>query len=550
MGTVVEPDQHPTSSDVRGLDPYVEAIAWYISSINPSRAVSIAIEGEYGSGKTTLLSALSHTLSGLQEFVVKLDVSRAKSTEPLLAHLILSARRQLLRQLPWRVRPIRYARLVSSLATARREWFKMLKNATLLLIYMLLLWYGAAVLIHFGTIRALELGRTAMSGQSTSQAGNAKTGDTMITAVQALTAVAGPAIVLVLAIVLVKQIDKLVPFPSIRSISTSFGEEGLRQRLAFDDQGSEELASVIQSLTWRSRVCILVDGLDESDPGRMVETLGLIRWLSLRSPHPIATVACLDRMFLTAAVLASNKDLFEQMERVFCFDVSGSIDDPMYGLEGNKAFDHREDKRLTMVQAFLERLFDVSFALPRLATPAIKETLLDGGSMCEGRAEKVVHYGIARDRMDAILRMAAKTLGNNIGRMRAFVGELNVLWRVLESSGKTSIGPDEDGLTPEQTAKLLLCLRCWPAIRSELYRRPGLLNELETFCAGQGNAADLSKDAVLYRWASLSGVRELLSFGVVTEGNGGGDWQRLSMLDFQERFSFAHANPEALLYIG
>jgi hypothetical protein len=217
--------------------------------------------------------------------------------------------------------------------------------------------------------------------------------------------------------------------------------------------------------------------------------------------------------------------------------------------------DDSEGIGFTLAHSFLERFFDLNIFLPRLTPAAIRSVVLN---QPERRTEPPmrVNSDVGNDRFEFILNMAAATLEGNIGRVRQFMDEFRVVWRMLESDGKASTGRGDDQLTVEQAAKILLSLRCWPALRSDLYRRPRLLGELESIFIGEHPAVDLSKDPILERWTSVRGLGDLLRFGVASDDasgtDGGGDAirDRLKTLSTREKFSFGSAKPETLLYAG
>ena len=365
-------------------------------------------------------------------------------------------------------------------------------------------------------------------------------------------------------------------------MAASFGEEVLRQHLSFDSMGLEEFAATIRSLAPNRRVCILIDGLDQSEPFRMLELLSVIRWLSLRASEPLATVACLDPIYAAGSLLTANRELFEQMETISQWD---SMDSQTLAhgysvkLRGNA--DVSDYRGLTFAHSFLERFFDLSIALPRLTSAAIGNVLFgEGRPMLETPVR--IYPTLSKNQLETILDMATPALEGNIGRVRRFMDEFQVVWRILESSGKVSKGGSEEQLTAEQVAKLLLSLRCWPTLRLDLYRYPKLLSELEAIFIGEHPAVDLSTNPILGRWTSVCGLRDLLRFGVasndaVVVGDGSDNTEkecphcsvklqsrkcpicgyaeedirgRLKTLKAREKFSLENVSPEAWLYAG
>jgi len=135
----------------------------------------------------------------------------------------------------------------------------------------------------------------------------------------ALIALAGPGVALVIGLLLLRQFEKLMPFPSPKAIAVSLGEETLRQHLGFDNIALQEFGVTIRALAPKQHVCLLVNGLDQSETFRVVEILSVIRWLSLRCSEPLTTVVSIDPLFASGALLVANRDLFEHIEQIHEF---------------------------------------------------------------------------------------------------------------------------------------------------------------------------------------------------------------------------------------
>jgi len=215
--------------------------------------------------------------------------------------------------------------------------------------------------------------------------------------------------------------------------------------------------------------------------------------------------------------------------------------------------------------------------LPRFTCAEIRDALLSADT--KANAPVVLpRIGYSGVREEAIVEMAGKVLAGNIRRVQHFMNEFRVTWRILESTGKGCEHGGDDKLSPEQTAKLLLSLRCWPTLRFDLYGRPTLLAELEAIANGEHSVVDLSKDPLLHRWTSVRGLQEILRFGTATDDPAAAESirqcpqcgaettelrcptcecqmkdalrSRLATLRRREPFSLANISFDALLYAG
>jgi hypothetical protein len=501
---------------IGALDPHVEAVADYVAGLDKRQRVSVAIESEDRVGKSYFLSRLASALPQRSVLVLDLNVARVQSSEPLLAHLIISTREQLNRQLWWRRSPVRLFSLAWKLMRVRRQRLALLRTSLSVLIYAVLFWYAAVLVVHVGPHHIVDLVSTQQAPPDPTHKPSVVAFEIRPEIVLAiLKTFATPAVVVVLALVLLRRIEKLMPFPSANRVAAAFGKETLRQHLSFDSSQLEEFSVTLQSLAPDRRICILVDGLDQSEPVRLIEMLSVIRWLSLRCTEPIAAIACLDPLYAAGALLTSDSPLVEQIAKL---DQSQSSKDqpPQHGF----TFDSHgigvvpEILPLIVAQHSLERFFDLSIALPRLSSGAIEAALFDGAPLKVG-ATMAGPPDCSTSQRKIVARMAALALEGNIGRASRFLEEFDVVWRALKYSARSDINPRYDQLTPEQAAKALLSLRCWPAMRFDLYQRPSLLEELESIFIGEHPVADLSTDPMLHGWTSTKRLQDLLRFGLI-----------------------------------
>jgi len=110
--------------------------------------MSVAVEGEYGAGKGAFLADLANSLRERDMLVIAVDVSRVGSSEPLLAHLLMCARKQLGDQNAGWARVVGFVRLVWALTKVRRLWSVIIRSVLAIAVYSIVLWYAAVVLIH------------------------------------------------------------------------------------------------------------------------------------------------------------------------------------------------------------------------------------------------------------------------------------------------------------------------------------------------------------------------------------------------------------------
>jgi hypothetical protein len=573
-----------TAVDSTSLYYYVDALAEYISRTPARQSKAIAIEGESGSIKGAVLSSLSSKVREAGSFVVEIDVSRVESSQPLLAELIISARRQLIEQTPKAIRLVRLAGLAVSLTKIRRQRLNALKTVFFTLLYAVVLVEAVNAIVHVGprhlaklfaprsTIGVTESGKNSVSGR----------GPDADALLEAVASVASPVLGVVLALIVLRQFEKVVPMPSPSTmVAKGFGEEALREHLVFDSKGLEELATTIRSLVADSRVCIVIYGMDWTEPARLIEILSVVRWLLLRSSQPLITVTSIESIYAASALLCANRELFTLMERMVAGPRRGAPASAQ-GLALNREDQQGEDwnEGVEVAYEHYDRLFDLNIALPRLTSSVLSDLLHSEGGIRRVPGTPM-EVGCSQADVEVALNLVSSALGYSFERAVRFSEELRIVWRSVTCASEQSVNGAAEELTIEQAAKVLLALRCWPGLRGDLYRNPNLLSELETIFSGKHGFADLTKNPVVRRWASVQELGALLRCGVVDiEGVGGVNphgnaeapcelcqntpdegvcpncgfdgaaviRKRLQFLKQQRRFSMENARVDALLY--
>jgi hypothetical protein len=520
----------PTLEDRLGFQPYVLALAEFLTNVSTKPPIAVSIEGEWGSGKSSFMLQLADQLTrnaqGGQNTIVQFNAWRHDKVDSLWAAFAIEFARQLQRNLPWHQRVVGYLRLCCYRFNLSAGWCDLLRVSFLWLVYITCAISIAAFIFVKGPQWVLNhldepLGVT---GNRWVQIGG------LATALSVLVAAFG-------------KVKKLVGNPFAVDLKKYIESPHYENQIDFIERFHEDLSNVIKAYG-RGKVYVFVDDLDRCEIPKAADLIQGLNLMISDNPQLVFVVG-MDREKVAAALATKYEKVLPYFGAVANSSSSSNKTafDPIIGMEFGFNF---IEKFIQIPFRVPQAKLEIKQFLARLTSPSAEATHQEPDRTA-AEEEKI---RIVTTEDSPLIReigdVVAPALDYNPRRLKQF---LNLFRLKTIIASNTGLFRGEEALTLQQLAKWVVIILRWPLLLNDLDLNPGLLGQLQKE-AVKTPVKDLPQDPALdehnptlSRWRQRPNLLAFLRLGCVSEESG-------NRYDPHSDWSMEHVKVSKLLQVA
>lgn len=495
----------PVDRDDLGFEPYVTAIAEFLTSENTKGPLTLSVEGDWGSGKSSFMMLLRKELKKTGALTVNFNAWRHDKGDALWAAFALKFVRDLSENMSWWRRTVPKVKLNWHRYDWESGWFKFLVLVLSVLIFAVL---TVSLMIHFWNTGFGQIAELAK-----------KEGDaTLVSYVFIAGGVAGYAF---LTIYLIKKLKDLFINPLSIDLKRYMDEPDYKGHAAFIEDFHRDFKLIVETYVGRTtsakdgphkdprKVYIFVDDLDRCEVPKAAELMQALNLMISDTPHLVFIIG-MDREKVAAGLAVKYEKLLPYLAPSSSKTPSLSTVDARAGLEYGYNFIEKfiqlpfkvpQPSRVN-IQRLLDAINDDSSASPPAATPEQTPELVE---IVNDRDSQVVK--------DIVLKVAA-ALDYNPRRIKQFINVFRLRTHIASRTGlfaTTQSTPSQKNapLTLERLGKFVAITLRWPLLVADLSADPKLLEKLQEIAWGNKPGGDER----ISRWASKPRLINLLQEG-------------------------------------
>ncbi len=393
----------PTDEDRLGFDPYVKAVADFLSDPGTQPPLTLSIEGDWGSGKSSFMSqvakrlrawqgphlkermrtALKGKASGKSErsdeekrerpgllkrlfraltsprpLILSFNIWRHDKEEAVWAAFALGIMRQLRQQCGW---PRRF------LGWLRLSWWRLQWIHSFFILLRILGW-GVIIVLVVNVASDLK----SLKGKSAAQEAPGIIGASQDASDSVgvfdflgdLDSSAPRLALLVLVVTVLLNAKQLLGNPLDLEMGKYLRSTGWEDRIAFIERFHEDFDRMVRAYAGDRRVYIFVDDLDRCDVPKAAELMQAINLLIAENPK-IFFILGMDRQKVAAGLAVKYERLFP-----YLFEGLATLDKDSVKADG---LEHGYE--------FIEKFVQISFQLPKPSSRDIENLLIAMGAV-------------------------------------------------------------------------------------------------------------------------------------------------------------------------
>jgi KAP family P-loop domain len=465
----------PTPEDTLGFEPYVKAIANFLTNEVTKPPLTLSIEGEWGSGKSSFMLQLQQELradgSGI---VLDFNAWRYDKDEAMWASFALKFTRQLANELPFIRRWLAHLKLFFLRFNWERGWRDIIK-----LVFMLLVLGGILLLPILAWDRIAAFVAPA-SQTATPPAYN------LNGALRTLIGGGGALAYLALVVGLAVKAKNVVRNPLSIDLKQDLDTPDYKSRVAFIESFHEDFGKVVKAYARDKKVFVFIDDLDRCEVPKAADLMQALNLMISDSPRLIFIMG-MDREKVAAGLAVKYEKLLPYLSPAPPANGGHNYAtfDPIFGLEYG--------------YNFIEKFIQLPFIIPQASEPQVQGFLdhifgaTDGGAVTQQppptllsaqageSAERIVTENSAM--VTDILKMVAPTFDYNPRRLKQFINAFRLKTFIASRTGL--FGPPDDPtkynpLTTAQLGKFVAIGLHWPLLLSDLDAERDLLSRMQT----------------------------------------------------------------------
>lgn len=516
----------PATTDSLGFEPYVEAMASFLSNPSTSTPLTVSIEGKWGSGKSSFMKQLQGRLTNantektqpepdverrLPSHAVWFNPWRHEKQEALWAAFALVVIRDLRSQKAWRQRITCDIALLRQRISGWDGWLRIVTETAFWWTLVLIGVVGIVEGYRTGHARLLQLWLhlIASSGKDTPVPTSLlespwSTRHWIVAALLAgigfffwwKTHINNP---------LEVKLERFLKRPDYKG------------QVAFIEEFHDDFQRVLKAYVGSGRLFVFVDDLDRCADDHVTDLLQAIN-LMIGNEGPVVFVIGMDREKVAGLVTQKASDLLPFLPE----GRNRSNNDVGYGFN------------------YLEKFVQIPFKVPTPSFASMHKYVEDithtqrgiqepqSGQMIRSRLQVVtVALGSDAPLVAKLAMICAPYLEKNPRRVKQFINVFRLQAYVAASVGLLDYEPDQSetsgtqpgGITLEQLGKFVAVTLRWPTIVSDLSEYGDLLRVLAEIA--EGSAADVSAKELpseFSHWIKNRLLMILLGTGISTEG--------------------------------
>lgn len=495
-------------NDALGFEPYVDAVANFLTDDSTKPPLTMSIEGEWGSGKSSFMKMLAEKLRGKNERTIEFNAWRHDKADSLWSAFALQLNRKLAKDLPI------HRRIWAEMALFARRfrfwegWFDAIRMLAFLVFFAasaFVVWIVAknhgseatrAVIESIGKKTDSTL-RSPAASPTVSPAVIKSSADSTVNDIKLPIGIAGLAAAVALVISFLSKFKELFGNPFSIDLAKYARSPKYEDQISFIEQFHDDFAKIVGTyVKERERVFVFIDDLDRCEVPKAADLVQGLNLLISDIGNFIFIIG-MDREKVAAALaikfekalpyLAPKLKTAESRD-----DDSGRREDITLG-------------GLAFGYGFIEKFVQVPFGVPypvnemerffRSLSSDSNETQPTPAEPTEPEREafalevkndspKVRQIGLAlAPAFDYNPRRLKQFL--NLFRLKAFI------------AFRTGLFGGENALTLEQLGKFVTISLRWPLLFSDVAENPNLLAQLEHIAIARSptNASEVFEDS-------------------------------------------------------
>lgn len=397
--------------DKLGFEPYVFAVAKFLTHASTEPPLTLSVEGQWGSGKSSFMFQLQDELDKLgKKKIVSFNAWQYNADEGLWAALLsdfdteLNAKLNLGEKLIARFRLLRL----------RLKWQDLIETIKTLA------WLAASAVITYAMVRFLRDGGLAAFLDSMQ-----KSGDLGKAAAKSVAVIGGAGGTIAVLVLFLRQIKDLFRSPaSLDKTVALFSKPNYKKQLPLIRQVTRDFNQLVSAYAGKDDVYVFVDDLDRCEYSQAAELVHALLMLLTSAPK-IALIIGLDREKVAAALAARQENILPYLYRKSPAEI------------------YNEGSRYG--QSFLEKFIQLSFILPSpkprgleaMINPAIKPE--EPPRPDAQAAAQVIEIVTGEDNDSATLKdmieMADKVFDHNPRNVKQFVNAFRLNAFIANETG-------------------------------------------------------------------------------------------------------------------
>jgi putative sterol carrier protein len=529
----------PTQDDKLGFEPYVRALASFLTHAQTRGPLAVSIEGEWGSGKSSFMLQLEDELLRRSEeadpgrprpLIVRFNAWRHEKEDALWAAFALHFTREISSQQPF----LRRSRGRFRLFVRRFGWREGWPQAARALLFFLLF---AMVAI------AVPVAAYRHGWRSISQVADflvpavTKWNEFPLKFLKGILASGGLLGYAAILILLWDRLSRYLTNPFEIDLKRYLETPNYKDRVSFVESFHEDFSKVVAALAPNRTIFVFIDDLDRCEVPRAADLMQALNLMISENPQLIFILG-MDREKVAAGLAVKNEKTVPYL----------------LSLQPGPSSDARIRRGLEYGYEFIEKFVQVPFLVPKPTTLQLAQLLRDlsrpisVAPATAGFAETLRRWWYGRQRTTVrqtpgfsfrtpqreaiekrresftllaagdsetireIVLSVAPALDYNPRRLKQFMNLFRLRVFIAAETGLFDLSEDpstERALTLQQLGKFTALLLRWPLLISELDQDPALLARIENLIIN-----DQFTDAA-ERWSYDDGLRSLIRAGCI-----------------------------------
>jgi len=531
----------PTAEDSLGFEPYVKAIAGFLTNEVTKPPLTLSVEGEWGSGKSSFMLQLQKKLG--KETIISFNAWQYDKDDAMWAAFALESAQQLSRGMPFLRRWWAHLKLFFYRFKWVQGWMDMAKLTLVLTVVL------AAVLLPIlarEEIKAFVAPTTQTPPtQTTTPSQNAgESGASIDSTIRKLVGAGGALAYLVLVIGLLIKAKGVIGNPLRINLKQHLDTPDYKDRVAFIQRFHEDFARVVKVYGRNEKVFVFIDDLDRCEVPKAADLMQALN-LMIADSDRLIFIMGLDREKVAAGLAVKYEKLLPYLAPAATGsgERTTSAFDPVLGLEYGYGFIEKfiqlpflvPQASDTQVDPFLQKLLGAK----GLVAPVKDVTLTPQAAAAGTKAVKAVTEN--SDMVTEILKMVAPTFDYNPRRLKQFINAFRLKTFIARDTGLFGEPADPvkyDRLTIQQLGKFVAISLRWPLLLADLDNERDLLSRLQLLVLadiqvedlylnektlkkqiGTGKEQKITITDSLVRWYHRDNLRKLLQLKLVTNGD-------------------------------
>jgi hypothetical protein len=515
----------PADKDSLGFEPYVEAMAAFLSNPMTSTPLTVSVEGRWGSGKSSFMKQLKRRLTAstavnsaplsadrgglrLRSHAVWFNPWRHEKADALWAAFALVVIRELRNQKTWVERIAGDIALLRQRVNGALGWFRILITTTF--------WWLTALIVAFGIVDGYVTGHTRIvqlwAHMITSSGKDTSIAETLLKSPWSTRH--WVAALILAGVGFFFWWKSHVNNPLELKLERFLKRPEYKGHVAFIEEFHDDFQRVLKAYIGRGRLFVFIDDLDRCADDHVIDLLQATN-LMIGSEGPVVFVIGMDREKIAALITQRASALLPFLPE----GKDAPHNDAGYGF------------------SYLEKFIQIPFKVPTPSFDSMHQyieriTLTErtpktssNGRIIRSRLQVVsVVLGSDAPLVVKLAMICAPYLDRNPRRVKQFINVFRLQAYLAASVGLLDFEQNADAvaydpvqnITLEQLGKFIAITLRWPTILSDLSVYGDLLRSLAMTAEGSNEPHHLPPQ--LSHWTTSRLLMALLSAGVSTEG--------------------------------